>query len=415
MNIGFISTRLAGVDGVSLETEKLVACLREMGHACFYCAGELQREDIPGSLSPKMHFQHPEIAALTQAAFATPQIDPALRGQIYALADELRGDIERFVAQYEIDLLISQNASCIPMNIPLGLAIRDFAERSALPLVCHNHDFYWEREHFLNSGIPDILLTAFPPRGHRVQHVTINTIMQRLVKGWLGIDALLVPNVFDFANPPPAPDDYAMSFRDTLGLSADDVIVLQPTRVIRRKAIEKGIELMRKLDDPRLIYLITGYEGDDNTGYGEWLREEADRSGIRYRFIADYVDAQRGEKEGHPVYSLWDIYPHAHLITYPSAYEGFGNALIETLYFRKPLVVRQYAMYLSDIKPAGVRAVEFQQNITDEVVEATRQLIDDPAAREAMVTHNYQVGLQHFSYDVLREKLRLMLARVGDL
>ena len=39
--IGFVSTRLAGTDGVSLEVTKWVAVLRKLGHQCFFFAGEL--------------------------------------------------------------------------------------------------------------------------------------------------------------------------------------------------------------------------------------------------------------------------------------------------------------------------------------------------------------------------------------
>jgi hypothetical protein len=35
--------------------------------------------------------------------------------------------------------------------------------------------------------------------------------------------------------------------------------------------------------------------------------------------------------------------------------------------------------------------------------------LDDPAAVAAMVEHNYQVGLQHFSYEVLEARLRTLL------
>jgi len=36
MNIGFISTRIAGTDGVSLEIAKLATILRRLGHDCCY-------------------------------------------------------------------------------------------------------------------------------------------------------------------------------------------------------------------------------------------------------------------------------------------------------------------------------------------------------------------------------------------
>lgn len=410
-NIGFISTRLAGVDGVSLETKKLVDILTEAGHACYYCAGELEHDSVEGYLVPKMHFADEEILSLTQEVFRTPNPSRDIIQRIYEIADELRPEIAKFVEKYAIDVLIPQNASTIPMNLSLGIAIRDYVERSQIPMICHHHDFYWERERFLNNGIHHILSTAFPPRGENIQHMVINTIAQKNLKAWFGLDSAYLPNVFDFDNSPPQPDAFANTFRSRLGLSDDDLIVLQPTRVVRRKSIEKGIELIRKLDDDRLIYLITGYEGDEKGGYGEWLREEADRSGIRYRFIADVVGDYRDEEKG--IYSLWDIYPHAHFITYPSIIEGFGNALIETLYFRKPLIVHTYPIYLANIKTAGVKAVEFNYDITDDVLEQTRRLIDDDAFRQDMAEHNYQVGLESFSYRVLKQVMMNLLENIS--
>ena len=410
MNIGFISTRLAGVDGVSLETAKLAQVFRAMGHSIFYIAGELDADGPPGRLVPEMHFNDTQAVAMQYDAFHNPDPDPALVRQIYAMADHLRGEIETFIDEFTIDLLIPQNASTIPMNIALGVAIAETIRRRHIKTLCHHHDFYWERDRFISSGIQDILNDAFPPQGASVRHMTINTPMQRRLKAWRGIDALYLPNVFDFATPPPPPDDYAMSFRRELRLHGDDLIVLQPTRIIRRKGIEKAIELVRKLDDPRLILIITGYEGDEPGAYGDWLREEADRAGIRYKLIGDVVgSARRTHADGRKIFSLWDVYPHAHFVTYPSTYEGFGNGLIETIYFRKPFAVHTYPMYLSDIKPAGMQAVEFYHDITPDVLTQVRRLIDDTGLRERMTAHNYKVGTAHFSYDVLHRVLRRVL------
>jgi len=41
MRIGFVSTPLAGRDGVSLQTTKIAGSCNRLGHAVFYCAGEL--------------------------------------------------------------------------------------------------------------------------------------------------------------------------------------------------------------------------------------------------------------------------------------------------------------------------------------------------------------------------------------
>ena len=47
-NIGFVSTRFAGTDGVSLEAAKWAEVLDEAGHRCFWFAGEL---DKPAEIS----------------------------------------------------------------------------------------------------------------------------------------------------------------------------------------------------------------------------------------------------------------------------------------------------------------------------------------------------------------------------
>lgn len=411
MNIGFVATRLAGVDGVSLETSKLEQVFTEMGHACFNIAGELDRDMQVSKLVPAMHFTDPDARALHDEVFRNPNPSAETFQRIYAIADRLRDEIIAFIDEFNLDMIVPQNASTIPMNISLGLAIADVVARTRIKTLCHHHDFYWERERFISNGIQDILDTAFPPNLGPIQHMTINTPMQRRMKAWRGIEAAYLPNVFDFENPPPAPDDYAMTFRDEIGLSDDDLIILQPTRIVRRKGIEKAIELVRKLDDDRLVLVITGYEGDEAGEYGPWLREEAEKSGIRYQFIGPYVGTARGEADGHKVYTLWDIYPHAHMITYPSTYEGFGNALIETVYFRKPFIVHRYPMYQADIAPAGIRAVEFTYDLTDDVLNQVREVIDNANLREEMTTHNYAVGMAHFSYAVLRRTLAEILAR----
>ena len=412
MNIGFISTRLAGVDGVSLETAKLVQVFEEWGHSCFYCAGELDTDARPGWQVPSMHFYDPIAKSLHDKVFRDARPEPKVYRRIYTVADSIRQEIENFIEEFDIDLIVPQNASTIPMNISLGVAIAETIKRTQIKTICHHHDFYWERDRFINNGIQDILDEAFPPNLKTVEHVVISSVMQRRLEAWRGIQAAYLPNVFDFHTPPPPPDDYANTFREELGIGPDDLIALQPTRIVRRKAIEKAIELIRKLDDDRIILIITGYEGDEPGGYGGWLREEADRSGIRYKFIGEYVGAQRGTVNGHKVYTLWDIYPHAHFITYPSIYEGFGNALIETLYFRKPLVVHRYPAYLADIQPCGVQAVEFWHDISDDVIADTRKIIDDSTLRDRMAANNYDVGLKHFSFDKLRDTLIEVMSKV---
>ena len=67
--IGFISTRIAGTDGVSLEIGKWARVLEEMGLECYYVAGECDRPPERTALVEEAHFAHPVIREIDERAF----------------------------------------------------------------------------------------------------------------------------------------------------------------------------------------------------------------------------------------------------------------------------------------------------------------------------------------------------------
>ena len=168
-----------------------------------------------------------------------------------------------------------------------------------------------------------------------------------------GISSLVCPNVMDFANPPPPPDAYAADVRQALGLDEDELLILQPTRVVQRKGIEHAIELVHRLGRKAKL-VISHASGDEGYDYERRLREYSDLMGVNTLFVSDIINEHRGTTDdGHKIYTLEDIYPFADLVTYPSTFEGFGNAFLEAVYFRKPIVVNNYSIYHKDIKPKG--------------------------------------------------------------
>ena len=260
MHIGFISTRLAGTDGVSLETAKMATVLQQQGHQVFYCAGELEG-DMPGLLVPQLHFNDPIAVALGKRAFGTAVPDPTLLTDIQQQAKTLQEPIHHFVKQYHIDYLIIQNAFAIPMQLPLAMAITAVMEATNLPGLAHNHDFYWERERFAQNNIVAFLDTYFPPALPQLQQAVINSAAQRDLWQRRGLQSILLPNVFDFNIPAPGIDHYNADFRQAIGLTSEDWLILQPTRVIPRKGIELAIELIAQLSVPRAKLVITHAAG----------------------------------------------------------------------------------------------------------------------------------------------------------
>ena len=128
-------------------------------------------------------------------------------------------------------------------------------------------------------------------------------------------------------------------------------------------------------------------------------------------FVSETISERRGRtKTGKKVYTLDDVYPHADLVTYPSNFEGFGNAFLEAIYFRKPIVVNNYSIYSVDIKPKGFSVIEIDGYVTEEAVEQTRQVLKDKQLREKMVEHNYGIAKRYYSYSVLHKKLKSLIA-----
>lgn len=145
----------------------------------------------------------------------------------------------------------------------------------------------------------------------------------------------------------------------------------------------------------------------------QMLRDRIEDAKIDVRFIADRVGETRGvTNDGKKVYTLFDVYPHADLVTYPSQYEGFGNAFLEAIYFRKAIVVNSYAVYARDIDPLGFKTVEMSQLVTREVVEQTRTVLESHRLREEWARINYDLCLKYFSYAVARRKLAARLANL---
>ena len=89
---------------------------------------------------------------------------------------------------------------------------------------------------------------AFPPNLPTLSHTVINSYADEQLGLRTGISARVIPNIMDFENPPPPPDDYTSDVRQALGIEDDELFVLQPTRVVKRKGIEHAIELVCRLE-----------------------------------------------------------------------------------------------------------------------------------------------------------------------
>jgi len=431
--IGIVSTRLAGTDGVSLETAKWAAVLERLGYACFYLAGQLDRPRERSRLTPEAFYGHPDIDAINTVAFSStadvteaadaehPTIrrrdyfspyvrPPTVTRRVHELRAHLKDELYAFIREFDLDLLLVENALAIPLNLPLGLALTEVIAETGIPVIAHHHDFAWERQRFAVNSVGDYIAAAFPPGLPSVRHVVINSVQAHQLASRTGLSALVIPNVMDFDRLPPPPDEYARGVRDDLGIHGDEYLILQPTRVIQRKGIEHAIELTRRLGVPAT--LVISHAGDDEGGdYTERVQEFSHLLDVRVRFESEIVGATRATTDdGRRVYALADVYPEADLVTYPSSIEGFGNAFLEAVYYRRPLVVNRYSIYEIDIKPHGFRVVEFDNYVSRATIREARRLLEEPGLAGEWAEINYGLDRRHFSFGVLERRLSTLLA-----
>lgn len=415
--IGFISTRFAGTDGVSLESAKWARVLWDFRHRSFWYGGRLDRDPGVSLCIPEAHFGFPENQWINARIWGCTHREAIVSRRIRDLSEYLKSTIYDFVRQFDIEILIIQNALTIPMHIPLGAAITEFLAETHLPCIAHHHDFYWERQRFSVNAIPDYLDASFPPRNYDMQHVVINLAAQEELSWRKGIPSILIPNVFDFENPPPSVNDtYSADVRESLGLQPDDVMILQPTRIVPRKGIEHAIKLVQMLGNPRYKLVISHEAGDEGYEYHAMLAEMAAKAGVDLLFVSTRIGERRQrDADGKKIYTLWDLYPHAGLITYPSLYEGFGNAFLEAVYFKIPVVLNRYAIFARDIEPKGFKVPVMDGFVSTQVLNDVRRLLEDGDYRQAAMDHNYRLAARFYSFSVLRRGLRTLITNITGL
>lgn len=412
-NIGFVSTRFAGTDGVSLESSKWAEVLQRMGHSCYWFAGELDRETVASCLVPEVHFKSQPNLWINGQIFGKKKRAAALTEFIHELRSGLKIKIQAFIDKFGIDLLVVENALSLPLHVPLGIALAETISETQIPTIAHHHDFYWERTRFLVNAVSEFIDMAFPPNLTNIEHVVINSEAQKELAHRRGISSTIIPNVLEFEKSPLVTERRKAQFRKRIGLTPEDVMILQPTRVIRRKGIELAIELVKALKDDRCKLVISHECGDEGFEYAEWLNENARNNGVDLRVVSSCIASPWTNGNGHrKKFSLWNVYPHADFITFPSLYEGFGNAFLEAIYFKKPMLINRYSTFVKDIEPKDFDLIAIDGFLTEESIKSVKSVLHSSDRRRRMVSHNYSNATIHYSYSVLQKRLIFLLENI---
>lgn len=442
MNIALCHFRVGETDGVSLEMDKWKKVLEELGHNVYLLAGS-KGSHMECYIIPELHYRcehNDRFVANSYDSLKDYSSCEELKKDITIYKDRIKKSLSRFIRNYHIDVLVPNNIWSLGWGIPAGLAFKEIASELGIRCVAHHHDFSWERERYTDPScgfVREELQSSFPPSLDNISHVVINSLARDELKKRRDIESIVIPNVFDFNMDGWSIDDYNGDFREKVGLEPDDILVLQATRITERKAIELAIDMvatMNKLRDRligkslydgrsfkeknKLCLVMTGlYEAE--AGYLSTLIQRAEEKGVCLRIVNHMVDHTRAYNGYGKVYSLWDAYAQADIITYPSLLEGWGNQLLEGIFARKPIVAYEYPVFERDIKESGLEVISLGNscNLDDNglawieeitlygAAEKCIRVLLDKDTRDRMVDNNFEIGRQLYSYDSLKLQL----------
>jgi len=354
--------------------------------------------------------------------------------------------LKKILIENKIDLIVPNNILSIGRSIPTAMAFSNVIKELGIRCIGHHHDFYWERDNFSQptcNFVRKTLEKYYPPKDDLISHVVINSIVQKELKARRNLDSIIIPNVFDFDEKLWDADNYNKDFREKLGIKDNDILMLQATRVTNRKAIELAIDVvgeMQKEENRKILEEAKLYNGQSFNGnsrivlvlagmietaddYIERLKTRAKENSLEMLFVNNLVEHSRCIKNNNKIYSLWDTYVFADIITYPSIQEGWGNQFLEGLFAKKPMLVFEYDIYKKDIKGKKFKVVSLGDKyeldeyglakVNKRVIKRATgeciKLLIDKDYREEMVEGNFQSGRKHFSYESLEEKLKIII------
>ena len=425
MRIGIIIGRIGDVDGVALETEKWIKILREMGHEIFLLSGRFRQSFVGEdheTLLPDLSFFSPNCEWEQNRSFFFPPDEPTeLLTHLEQVSDDLAIRMFQWVMQHKIEVVISENASALPAHLSMGIAVKKLVEHTGIRIICHDHDFHWERGARYHTPFPElqeIIRETFPLQIPHARHAVINTYSKNYLKEKYGIDSVMVPNVMDFDQPYGQKDNFNKDLLEAIGIANGDIPLFQITRIVRRKGIETALELLEKLDDKNVKLVVTGSAADDDRkGYYKELVDyiEEKKIGDRVVFAEKKILNDRAvAPDSEKIYSLSDAYANATACTYFSNYEGFGNAFIEAVLAKKPIFVNNYKpVYWPVIGSKGFKTVMIEDNqLTDSALTEIDQILHNKKIQKEIAEHNYMLGKTHFSYTTLREKMEVLFYHI---
>lgn len=442
LKIGVVHYRVGHTDGVSLEIAKRKKVLESLGHEVHFLAGHFSNG--PDYIIPELEVDLPEVVEIKEnmwSHFNTSTLTPdQLIGRINQVSDTTKQQFLKYHQENKFDLLLVHNIFSFSLHVAAAKALAEIITENNIPAIATNHDYYWERSAYLrttSSRASQFLASYVPFADKRIRYISLSRLARQELLNRRGLESDVLGDFLDFSAPPWLPDPYNRTFLRDIGAKANDLIILQATRLVPRKGISLAVDLAAALTRRRrelagralyngkrltaasdVVLILAGSTEKSDRPYRDKLEQKISALGVKARF-ADAMVAATRRPGSSKIYSLWDCYAHADLITYPSLSEGWGNQFLETMFARKPIVLFEYPVFKADIKGEGYhygslgdRLAGTDRSGLEKVSDQVIQRAASAAARTLLASdtkqrleHNFATARRHHDLGLLKNYL----------
>jgi len=421
-------------DGVSLEIANWKEILSQAGARVLVVSGP----ESSGANFIVPHFENqfdPAIFAINQEAFGGLKdfTETRLISELEKYRKILQKEFLKVVERAKPDKIIVSNVFSLGENLSAAGALAEVLLSKKIPALLIHHDFYWEREYLSRpscSYIQSYLDRYYPPPAPFIKHACINSIARTELKKRRGIKAIVFPDTINFNQKLKDENSACQKLLRRHEVNPGDIIVLQATRIVRRKNIELAVDFVGELNTPqnlarleqrrlydnrrfdskknRIVLILAGYVEKRDEKYSQELLRHARDSQIHSVHLNG---ALKGVKSS--AADLFDLYVYSDLVTYPSCWEGFGNQFLEAVLSKTPVIVFEYPAFIKDIKPKGFKVIslgkrvsydpktglaKINKDVMKRAAAESVKILTDRKEYQEMTKRNFRIARANFSY-----------------
>ncbi len=235
-----------------------------------------------------------------------------------------------------MDVVMIHNVATMPFHITLTEALWNIARRlTNVRFVAWLHDIVACNPDYELPDLAEWPWNALAKAHDRYKYVSVSELRQRQFSELTGARSTVIPNGVDPVRLLGLTDSIA-ELAHAYNLMGREIVLLHPTRLLKRKNIELGLRVTAALKSAgrSCAYLVTGAPDAQNPAsqsYAEQLEEMRDELGLQDDAL--FLQA----KVPIPERDLASLFVLADALFFPSRQEGFGLPVLEAALHRLPV------------------------------------------------------------------------------